>query len=251
MDNFREYFSKYANEYAMSKSHRGGEDLIAMINLIDPKPDWVVADLAAGTGFTSMKVAPYVKKVVALDGTEGMLEKARELSREKGILNIEFVKAMVEKTGLPDRSFDLVTCRRAAHHFPDKKEFLSEAMRILKDNGKLVLIDMVRPENDKDDIRNRMEKLRDHSHADAPSVSRWKMLFREVGVSLDSVISTKELIKFNDFLFPVKPDSREGIECLQYLRSLPYERLIFADINPVDLSIIKERVIFLCSRKGV
>lgn len=251
MNNFQDYFSKYAGEYAKSKSHKSGEDLATLIRLINPKSDWVVADMASGTGFTAIEIAPHVSKVFAVDGTDAMLKKAEELASEKGAKNISFINAMVEQSGLDSGSCDLVTCRRAAHHFLKKGEFLREAKRILKESGKLALIDMVRPENDSRDIRNNMERYRDHSHVDAPSVDQWKELLTKWGFIIDSLTSTKELIKFEDFLSPVKADSREGMECRSYLKSLPSDDLISADINPEDFSIIKERVIFICSPKGV
>lgn len=251
MDNFKDYFSKYAGDYAKSKSHRNGEDLSTLIRLIKPQSDWLVADLASGTGFTAIEIAPHVSKVFAVDGTDAMLKKAEELAKERGANNISFVTAMVEQTGLDSGSCDLVTCRRAAHHFFQKDTFLREAKRILKESGKLALIDMVRPEHDSRDIRNTMERYRDHSHVDAPSVSQWKELFTRGGFRIDSLTSTKELIKFEDFLSPVKPDSKEGLECRSYLKSLPVGDMVSADINPDDFSIIKERVIFICSPRGV
>ena len=244
-DSFNDYFSKHASEYARSKSHRNGEDLKSMVNAVKPGRDWVVLDMATGTGFTAMEIAPFVREVIALDATQNMLDNARIIAEKRGIRNISFINGRVEETGLESGRFDLVTCRRAAHHFPDKRAFLMESGRVLRNGGILALVDMVRPMNDRNDVRNSMERIRDPSHVDAPSTARWADMLEETGFSEISTISTKEHIPFEEFLSPVKLDSREGKNCLVYLRSVDRNDLQSADIDPDDFSIIKERVIFI------
>ncbi|MFG1449306.1 MAG: methyltransferase domain-containing protein [Thermoplasmataceae archaeon] len=245
MSSFEEYFSKHASEYAKSKSHKSGEDLKSLLTIVNPESSWKALDMATGTGFTAMAIAPFVSEVIGLDATEEMLSNAVMLSEKSGLRNVKFIKGRVEHSGLEGGSFDLVTCRRAAHHFPDKTAFVVESKRVLKDGGLFALIDMVRPEKDKDNVRNRLEILRDSSHVDAPTVKFWSDLLSKNGFREVETISTKERIAFPDFLSPVNVDSEEGKACLDYLKSISRESLVNADIDPDDLSIIKERVIFL------
>lgn len=250
MSSFEDYFSKHASEYARSRSHKNGEDLKSLVTLLNPSGSWRVLDMATGTGFTAMALAPFVSEVTGLDATEEMLSNAVALAEKSGIRNVKFVRGKVEQSGQASESFDLVTCRRAAHHFPDKEAFVREAKRVLKKNGLFALIDMVRPESDLDDVRNRMEILRDSSHIDAPTVEFWKQLLSENGFSEVNIYSTKERIAFPDFLSPVRLDSEEGKSCLEYLESLPRKALENADIDPEDYSIVKERVIFIYRKRG-
>ena len=250
MSSFEEYFSKHASEYAKSKSHKSGEDLKSLLTIVNPESSWKVLDMATGTGFTAMAIAPFVSEVIGLDATEEMLSNAVMLSEKSGLRNVKFIKGRVEHSGLEGGSFDLVTCRRAAHHFPDKTAFVVESKRVLKDGGLFALIDMVRPEKDKDNVRNRLEILRDSSHVEAPTVEYWRDLISKSGFSEVKIYSTKERIAFQDFLSPVKEDSEEGKACLNYLKSISGESLINADIDPEDLTIVKERVIFIYRKEA-
>ena len=146
MSDFKEFFSKNADSYANSQSHKKGEDLIQLIQALNPVVSDTAIDLASGTGFTAMELASRVSKVVAFDGTREMLEKAKALASERGIGNIEYVLGDVSELPYPESTFDIITCRRAAHHFTDKKKFLSELFRTLKKGGRMGLVDMAVPE---------------------------------------------------------------------------------------------------------
>ena len=85
MSDFRDFFSKNAESFAKSLSHRSGEDLAILIEHIKPAAGETALDLAAGTGFTSLALAKKVSRAVAYDGTPEMLEHAKTLAREEGI----------------------------------------------------------------------------------------------------------------------------------------------------------------------
>ncbi len=85
----------------------------------------------------------------------------------------------------PDTSFNLVTCRLAAHHFPDPERFVREAARVLIPGGIFALVDNVSP--DDADLAlgyNRFEKLRDPSHGRALGLGEWQSVIREAGLTL-------------------------------------------------------------------
>jgi len=119
----KERYGKFAQGYVTSQTHAKGADLDRLVEIAQPQADWVALDVATGGGHTALKFAPHVKRVIASDITPAMLEKARAFIGEQGVANIDFKEADAENLPFDDRSFDLVTCRIAPHHFPDCRPF--------------------------------------------------------------------------------------------------------------------------------
>lgn len=248
MSDFKDFFSKNAESYANSQSHKKGEDLSQLMDAIEPTSSQVAIDLASGTGFTAMELAPHVSRVVAFDGTKEMLDKAQALAVERGIKNIEFVLGDVSELPYPESTFDIITCRRAAHHFTDKKKFLSESFRVLKSGGGLGLVDMSAPESDNHNIFNNIETIRDHSHIAAEKLETWKELIQGSGFRISKVMTSIEEYTIEKWLSPVKQDSPEGEELEKYLRETPGELLLKANIDRETGTIIKERFVMIAEK---
>ena len=88
-------------------------------------------DAATGSGFTAIRLAKKIGKVYALDMVDNMLLETEKLAEENGLHNVFPVKGYVDSMPFENEKFDIVTCRRAAHHFDDKDEFASEAFSII------------------------------------------------------------------------------------------------------------------------
>lgn len=244
----REFFGKYAEEYAKSESHAKGSDLDVLIRLLSPQRDQKALDLATGTGFTAVALAKHVSWVSGLDKTEQMLEQARKYAKEENVNNVTFVTGDVEEMPFDPESFDIVTSRRAPHHFVDKNKFLVEAVRVMKNGGLLGISDMVIPEGDSDDGFNALERIRDPSHVRAESIEGWKLLFSEVGLQLIEVIGTEERIKFEKWIYPLEVDSDEGKKSLAFLEnsSDAFKKVI--GYEQEDRSFIKRRGIIVAQK---
>jgi ubiquinone/menaquinone biosynthesis C-methylase UbiE len=183
----RERFAEHAAAYVTSEAHSGGDDLDAVVRLADPHPEWVALDVATGGGHTAIAVAPLVAGMVALDLTPEMLDAARGLATERGVAGIEFMLGDAEALPFPDASFDLVTCRIAAHHFPDVQAFANEVARVLRPGGRLVLQDMVVPDNAAAaTFVNMFERLRDPSHNRSLAEVAWREVLRRAGLSVEA-----------------------------------------------------------------
>jgi ubiquinone/menaquinone biosynthesis C-methylase UbiE len=188
-------FGAAAADYAASTVHAQGPSLARAVALARPQPDWRVLDVATGAGHTAMAFAPHVARVVASDVTDEMLAQAEKLAADKGLANVETARADAGALPFEDASFDLVTCRLAAHHFPDPAAFVSESFRVLKPGGTLALVDNVSPDAtmlakataaelaEAATVFNAYEKLRDPSHARALTVGEWLELMRSRGFS--------------------------------------------------------------------
>ena len=182
-------FGQRADLYTTSAAHTDQQVLGRLIEIAEPKDDWRVLDIGTGTGHTALVFAPYVREVVGLDLTEEMLLEARKLTKERNIDNVTFQIADVHR--LPrehDKSFDLVTCRRAAHHFSDIDLALVEMARTLLPGGMLLIDDRSVPEDDwVDEIMHRLDCLHDESHVRQYRAGRWIELLESVNLSVELV----------------------------------------------------------------
>lgn len=194
----KERYGKFAAGYVNSRTHAKGADLDRMVALTNPQKDWNVLDIATGGGHTALKFAPHVKTVVASDLTAPMLAVAEEFITGKGITNVSFRQADAEDLPFADEEFDLVTCRIAAHHFPNCAKFVAEAVRVLKPSGTLIVEDHILPEDEITTERiTQFDKLRDPSHFRAYSNLEWRSMFTAAGLS---VKHTEELSKRHVFI---------------------------------------------------
>ena len=205
-----EFFSKHASDYAKSESHAHGSDLVRLIEVLGPRPSEVALDLATGTGFTAMELSSKVKQVIATDITQEMLAEAQKLARERGIRNIRFEKADACDLPYENSCFDLVTSRRAPHHFRDVSKFLREARRVMRPGGRLGIADMT-PLEGCEDFFNAIERLRDATHVRALSSAEWKSHIRDANLQVISETTVSEPITFDRWLSPVRTGGTEEV----------------------------------------
>jgi SAM-dependent methyltransferase len=178
----REHFGSAAERYAASWPHRGGPDLEAMLAGAGPEPGDRVLDVGCGAGHTAFAFATRAREVVALDLTEAMLAQTRAGAAERDLGNLEARLGDAEALPFDDGSFDVVTSRLAAHHFPHAERFVGEAFRVLAPGGRLLLSDSISPEDDaQDTYGNAIEVLRDPSHVRNHRVTQWRSMFEQAG----------------------------------------------------------------------
>lgn len=207
-DSVKQFFGEHAQAYSRSRSHAQGADLAALITALNPRRSEVALDVATGTGFTAVALARRVGHVTGIDVTDEMLSQAERLAREWGRANIRFELGDALNIGYPNSSFDIVTTRRATHHFDDVPRFLREARRVLRRDGRLGVVDMSPPEGS-ETFCNRIERLRDGSHVEAFTPTAWKSMVSGAGFRILSVRALGEPITFDKWLYPVETGGRE------------------------------------------
>lgn len=176
----REQFGRQAAAYRGSAIHREGRSLAEALDWLAPGPKDVVLDVATGAGHMALALAPLVARVTGLDLTQGMLEQAAAEAATRGLVNVRWQEGRAEAMPFPDRSFTIVTCRLAAHHFPDLPGFLREAARVLVPGGRFCLIDTCGPEDPfLDAAINEIEWQRDSTHLRSLRPSEWQALLEE------------------------------------------------------------------------
>jgi ubiquinone/menaquinone biosynthesis C-methylase UbiE len=182
----QDYFSRTAEGYVASFSHRAGDDLLRLIELGEWDASQQALDIATGGGHTALAVAPHVGQVTVTDLTPRMLEKAREFILQQGITNAVFQVADAEQLPFADATFERVTCRIAAHHFPNVAQFVREVARVLKRGGFFLLIDCMAPSDVQLDVfDNHVEKWRDPSHGRSCTPEEWQVFFQQAGLTIE------------------------------------------------------------------
>ena len=112
-----------------------------IVSLLDLHPEDVVADIGAGTGYMSARLAKQVSqgKVLAIDVQPEMLELLQLRIKEDNLTNIEPVQGAMDDPHLPTESVDLALMVDAYHEFEFPFEMMTHLREALKPGGRVVL----------------------------------------------------------------------------------------------------------------
>jgi SAM-dependent methyltransferase len=122
--------------------------------------DEAVLDLGCGAGVDTLISAIMVGpegKVVGIDFSLEMIERAMENLRKTALANVTFQEASAEDLPLPDASFDAVISNGVFNLIPDKLMALKEVFRVLKPLGLLMIADQVLTAGPPEDTRSMVE----------------------------------------------------------------------------------------------
>ena len=218
----KKQFEQSGRNYRDSAIHAKGRDLEWIIEEIRRHPSpFLALDIATGTGHTAFALSRCVRRVVGCDLTPEMLRIAAEEAERRGIGNVTWAEGDAERLPFPDRLFDVVTCRIAAHHFPRAERAFAEARRVLVPGGRMILVDNYVPE-DVDELLNRVETLRDPSHFRAHTLAGWTRLLREAGFAAVSLRRKWETpVVLEEWFLRAKTPAHKKEEALRLLRNAP------------------------------
>lgn len=214
----QDYFSRTAESYVASFSHRAGDDLQRLLEIGEWNPQQQALDIATGGGHTALAVAPLVAEVTVSDLTPRILEKAREYILSQGVTNVQFEVADAEQLPFPAESFDRVTCRIAAHHFPNVAQAVYEVVRVLKAGGLFLLIDCMAPSDPLlDTFDNTVEKWRDPSHGRSCTTEEWQAFFAQAGLRVEHIEYFRKMHAYDDWTRRSQMPENEKAKLTQFI----------------------------------
>jgi arsenite methyltransferase len=126
------------------------------------QPGETVLDLGSGAGFDCFLAARQVGssgRVIGVDMTDAMLEKARANATKAGLGNVEFRKGDIESLPVADGSVDVTISNCVLNLVPDKDRAFREIHRVLKSGGRLAVADMAWEVEPESAVRKDMEAL--------------------------------------------------------------------------------------------
>jgi SAM-dependent methyltransferase len=113
-------------------------ELLGLLGLLEPT--WVVGDLGCGTGHFALAASPFVKAVIAVDGSRAMLDVARTRLAELG--NVELRQGDLASLPIADGILDVAVLNLVLPYASDPGQVILEAARVLRPGGRVLVVDL-------------------------------------------------------------------------------------------------------------
>lgn len=246
--NTAEAFSKFAV--------RDNPEVIAeKVRVLKPRPEILYLDVACGPGALVLAMAPGLKYAYGMDLTGEMLRMARQFQAEKQVANTAFICGEGERIPCPDGTFDLVSCQYAFHHMPKPELILQEMVRVAKPGGRIFVDDTLGPESDeKFDLHNRIEIVRDPSHTRSLRLTTFLRMFDQLGLEIVTQSFKRHKRSFNQWMLRAghPPEDECYVEARRLIQnSAKGDKAGFSpQVQGDDFEIIHNEGMFLLARRG-
>src|SRR5579862_5316383 len=113
-----------------------------------------VADLGCGEGYLTIEAARWAERVVAVDRSDTVLNRAKALARRRRVSNVIWKKGELEKLPIKDDAVDVALLSQALHHAGQPARAVAEAARITRPGGKVLVLDL--REHDEEWVRSKL-----------------------------------------------------------------------------------------------
>jgi ArsR family transcriptional regulator len=110
------------------------------LGLLLPAVD--VADLGCGEGHLTVEAARWARHVTAVDRSTDVLGRGRDLAKRRKLTNITWKRGELERLPIKDATMDVALLSQALHHAGEPERALSEACRILRPGGRVLLLEL-------------------------------------------------------------------------------------------------------------
>jgi ArsR family transcriptional regulator len=150
----RAFFAGAAGQWDRLRSELYGDRFTTAAMLALLPSGGVIADLGCGTGQLAEELAPYVARVIGVDNSSAMLKTAKKRTAE--LPNVDLRLGELQALPIADGECDAAVLLLALTYVADPVMALSEAARVLKPGGRLVVVDLL--PHDRDDFRRQMDQ---------------------------------------------------------------------------------------------
>jgi ArsR family transcriptional regulator len=105
-------------------------------------PPMDVADLGCGEGYLTIEAARWARRVISVDRSADVLRRAKDLARRRHVSNVTWKRGALDRLPIAAASVDVALLSQALHHADDPAAALSEAWRILRPGGRMLILDL-------------------------------------------------------------------------------------------------------------
>jgi ubiquinone/menaquinone biosynthesis C-methylase UbiE len=181
----QEQFARQSHRYGQGHILENVDDVRDAAEQMSLPAGARVLDVATGGGHTGLYFASLGHDVTLADLAQPMLDRATKAAAERGF-KVATRQHAAEQFPYGDASFDLVTCRVAAHHFSSPEDFIRETSRVLRPGGWFLLIDGSIEDDDPEaeEWLHQVEKYRDPSHHRFLSPRAWSRFCERHGFAV-------------------------------------------------------------------
>ncbi|HET9178748.1 MAG TPA: class I SAM-dependent methyltransferase [Terriglobia bacterium] len=248
-------FTDTAEAFAKFAVRDSPEIIAEKVRFLKPQPEMLFLDVACGPGGLVVAMAPGLRYAYGMDLTPEMLRHSRQFQAEKQAGNVAFVRAEGEAIPYPDASFSLVSCQYAFHHIPKPELVLQEMLRVTKPDGSIFVDDTLGPESDdKFDLHNRIEVVRDPSHTRSLRLTTFLRMFDNFGLEIVSQSFKRHRRSFDQWMLRAghKPGDKRYLETRRLMeKSAAGDKAGFSpQVQGDDIEITHNEGMFLVARRA-
>lgn len=143
------------------KSHKAYQTILSFIkNEISTEME--ILDMGTGTGEIPIGICSNVKSINGIDFSPEMIRIARKKAHKKGIKNISFLVEDGNQLNFEDNSFDVILIINLLHVVPNPENIINEAKRLVKKEGKIIIVTFMNNENLKSKLISYVLKSKGH-----------------------------------------------------------------------------------------
>jgi MPBQ/MSBQ methyltransferase len=201
------------------------------LDLLEVEPEHRVLDIACGRGKSSFIIhcLQPAAKVVGMDLLDRNIQVAETLF--DNLKNLSYITGDAGQIPYPEASFDRLLCLEAAFHFPDRAQFLREALRVLRPGGRMVLVDFA------------WKTEADRAHPDDPEaqlvrdVWQWDDFYSVADYERETASAGFHMLSCHDWTARVATPIQAVFRCLASLGNCRWGRRFLEWRNPLYRSI--------------
>jgi ubiquinone/menaquinone biosynthesis C-methylase UbiE len=120
----------------------------AILDTLEIKPHFTVADLGCGSGYFTLPLAAKARRVYGIDVQKEMIDYVRTKIRKLKIKNVELLVSKPSEIPLEDGSVDLLLTVNTLHEFDNKERMIKEMRRVVKKGSKILIADFMKKETE-------------------------------------------------------------------------------------------------------